>query len=125
MSLIDKEGFLRKANKPQLANALWKMCNGDLSYLPEGVEFHYVLDGGSLLHRIEWQKGSSFSHICQKYVNYIKNSFGSNVTVFFDGYGSEPSTKDMAHLRRTKGKIVKSVHIDLIKTLNMQKEDFY
>ena len=50
-SLFDSSGLLRVAQKPALANAIWELgqCGAD-SLLKEEVQ--YVLDGGSLVHRI-------------------------------------------------------------------------
>lgn len=67
LSLFGKKGLLGKADKPQLANAIWKMSSGQLSIIPEDITFHYVLDGGSFLHRIIWSKGVSFKDLCQIY----------------------------------------------------------
>ena len=46
------------AQKSQLADAIWKL--GDCASDPTESNFdktnHYVIDGGSLLHRIPWAK---------------------------------------------------------------------
>ena len=59
---------------------------------------HYVLDGGSLLHRLKWTEGSTYSSIADAYTSFTVASYGK-ATVIFDGYG-EPSTKDITHTRR-------------------------
>ena len=61
-----------------------------------------VLDDGSLLQRIPWRKGTTFSTICNHYVNYVIGKYYDAVVVFY-GYRSGPTTKDTAHLRHTKG----------------------
>ena len=62
----------------------------------------FVLDGGSLLQHIPWSKGTTFSTICNHYVNYVTGKYYDAVVVFY-GYRSGPFTKDTAHLRHTKG----------------------
>ena len=49
-ALIESDGLLREANKPQIANSIWSSIGPDVASLPDSVS--YVLDGGSLLHRI-------------------------------------------------------------------------
>ena len=66
----------------------------------EPVQF--VLDGGSLLHKLTWPKGLTFDEISNLYTDYVQSQFGRPV-VIFDGYIQEPSTKDITHIRRSKG----------------------
>ncbi len=47
-----------EANKPALADALWKLVKNENKILPDSV--HYVLDRGSLLHRLSWKQGETF-----------------------------------------------------------------
>ncbi len=61
-----------------------------------------VLDDGSLLHRISWEKGATFDEIADKYVTYVQANY-TNATVVFDGYQSGPSVKDATHYKRSKG----------------------
>ena len=35
------------------------------------VELHHVLDGGALIHRVEWQKGATFREITKSYVSCV------------------------------------------------------
>ena len=44
----------------------------------------------------------TYSAICDLYVDYVKSNY-ENAVVVFDGYEGGPSTKDTAHLRRTRG----------------------
>jgi hypothetical protein len=83
--------------------------------------FH-VLDGGALLHRVPWFKGDSYSVIFERYYKYINGNFKSAIVVF-DGYDSGPSTKDIAHTRRSK--IVGSeVEFTESMSLTTRKEEF-
>ncbi|KAG1652235.1 hypothetical protein GQR58_026445 [Nymphon striatum] len=68
-ALFDKHGLLREANKPQLADVL--------SVLPideekREVPKYHVLDGGSLIHRFPWKRGTTFDEILKTYLNYVK-----------------------------------------------------
>ena len=51
-SLFDASGFLREANKPPLADAIWAVTRGDETPVlceDESASMTYVLDGGLLL----------------------------------------------------------------------------
>jgi hypothetical protein len=92
---------MREAQKATLAEAIW--CLGDCAANPESDEnMVYILDGGSLLHKIPWPRGYTFKGICQLYVDYVRKRYGFPSTVF-DGYMDGPSTKDFTHQRRSKG----------------------
>lgn len=60
-AIFHHNGFPRESQKSLLADVLWEntvMADN----LPEAQkDTHYVLDGGSLLHRIPWQKGEKIS----------------------------------------------------------------
>ena len=84
---------------------LWQMQSGALGTVVLRkwmTNVHYVLDGGSLLQRIPWTKGDLFSTTCITYVNYVTKKY-PKLTVAFDGYPDTPSTKDITHMRRTRG----------------------
>ena len=100
-SLFEASGLLREADKPSLANTIWSLgeCNKkDVS--EEHVQ--YVLDGGSLLQRLPWNKGETFGSICETYVDYVTRRY-QTPTIVFDGYSTGSSTKDCTHVRRTRG----------------------
>ena len=67
------------------------------------AEHQYILDGGSLLHRVMWRKGSTYDEISRPFAKFTHQEYGKAVIVF-DGYESGPSTKDNTHRRRTLGK---------------------
>ena len=56
----------------------------------------YVLDGGSLLHRLPWKKGDSYNAVAESYVDFTVRHYGQT-TVVFGGYGEGPSIKDNTH----------------------------
>jgi hypothetical protein len=99
-ALFDNSSLPWEANKPALADALWKLIQNEDAVLPDSV--HYVLDGGALLHRVPWQRGETFANVCQRYVKYCISKYGK-ATVVFDGYDQGPDIKDVTHKRRTRG----------------------
>ena len=81
-----------------------------------------VYDGGSLLHRIKWKKDSSYSQICEQYVNLVKRS--PHPIVIFYGYQDGPTIKDSTHKHRSKGKIgTKVSNFSGDKRLKLKKEN--
>ena len=101
-SLFDTGGLPRHPNKSSLAKHIWKEANQTSADIPQ-VELAYVFDGGSLLHQVPWSKGQKYSQLAQSYVDLIvRKCKGQDCTVVFDGYREALSTKDAAHLRRTK-----------------------
>ena len=59
-----------------------------------------VVDGGSLLRKITWNKGMCFGDILDAYKRYVTEKHGKAV-VIFDGYPDEPTPKDHEHDRRS------------------------
>jgi len=93
--------FFEKVDKPQLAQAIRDHAT-DLSSkavinsVPETD--CYMLDGGSLLHRLPWKTGDSYGAIAESYVDFTVRHYGQ-ATVVFDGYSEGPSIKDNTHQR--------------------------
>ena len=58
----------------------------------------YILDGGSLLHRVPWQEGNTYSEIAKSYAEFTFKKYGC--ALIFDGYSQAASTKDSTHLRQ-------------------------
>ena len=101
MSLF-KHGYMRKPNKPALYTKFAAgLTNEDLP-----CPVRYVVDGGCLLHKVRWSRGSTIDAVMYMYVSYVVSRFGTSVVVVFDGYDS-PSVKDHEHSRRA-GKVAKS-----------------
>ena len=88
--------------------------------MPDKAQF--VLDGGALLHRIPWQRGSTFESILDSFADFVTKNYGEAVVVF-DGY-DEFSTKDMTHRRRSKGKKGVGVSFTLDMNLTITKDAF-
>jgi len=77
--------ILLEADKPALAEAIWKQLPFAFrnTVLPQNVQ--YVLDGGALLHRIPWNSGETYEGISSHYVRYVGDMYG-NAVIVFDGY---------------------------------------
>ena len=99
-SLFDTSGLQKQAKKHTLADYLWSLTEQQSVQLPHKV--HYVLDGGSLLHRLTWGRGVTYNQVLQSYVNFVTRNSGKASVIFY-GYTSCPSTKDVTHLRRKTG----------------------
>ena len=114
---------MRPAIKSQLGDAIWKSVGPGRETLPE--RFLPVLDGGSLLQRFQnWKRGCTFENICQMYRKYVVEHYSEQTTIVFDGGYDKPSTKDTAHLRRTKGKRSQEVKFTKSMKLTKTREQF-
>jgi hypothetical protein len=90
---------------------LWILGDCSTEYVVSTTDVQYVLDGGSLLHRIPWPRGATFGKIIDMYAEYVRNRY-NNVIIVFDGYGNGPSTKDHTHQRWTKGIVGTKVYFN-------------
>jgi hypothetical protein len=101
-ALFEPSGMMRQAQKANLADTIWNL--GDCSAADVVIQDNtrHVIDGGSLIQRIPWNKGATFGQICQMYLDYLTKRYAHPVVVF-DGYSLGPSSKDHTHSRRTKG----------------------
>ncbi|GBN04979.1 hypothetical protein AVEN_115484-1 [Araneus ventricosus] len=72
---------MRKGTKSSLYKA-FKPCTRDFN-AESGV---YIIDGGYLLHRVIWKRGSTFSSICDNYVTYVCTKYKSTALFIFYGY---------------------------------------
>ena len=106
--------------KPVLADATWALM---AKYVigPTG-QSQYALDGGSLVHRIPWQRGTTYNGNCRLYTNYVTRRYGHAIIVF-DGYQEELFTKYGAHERRTGGSTGQTVDFTRDMVLKSKKED--
>ena len=122
LDLSENNGYLQEADKPQLANGIWK-CIGTCHITPSNC-VHHVLDGGSLLHKVNWKKGMTYKEICKRYIDYVKKHYGQNCSVVFGRYSGNASTKDITQLRRSKGKLGRPVLFTENTVFNMKKNEF-
>ena len=58
-AIFEARYVMRPANKPALADAIWVLMHKDVVE-PTG-QSQYVLDGWSLVHRIPWQRGTTYN----------------------------------------------------------------
>ncbi len=105
LALFDKNCQMRIADKHEFAKAIASIGNYydplkcQIEHLKD-EPVQYVLDGGALLHRINWYKNEPFLNIYDRYYKYVSTKYG-DATIVFDGY-TGASTKDMAHMKRSK-----------------------
>ena len=121
-ALFDSPFTLRQPQKPALADALWTRLTPEAKTQPEG-NVQYVLDGGALLHRVPWPRGSpSYKEVCDLYCTYVQRKYGRAIVVF-DGY-DEMSTKAMTQQRRASGKVAATVTFTESMSITMKKDNF-
>ena len=83
-SLFDKDkNLMLKADKPQLAESILEVAGPGQESVPLGST--NVLDGGSLMFRVKWLRGATFSNIFEDYERYVLSNFGENAEIGFDG----------------------------------------
>ena len=124
-SLFEGKNLLQKPDKAPLLHAVRSHVNSSndaiLQVIPKTG--HYVLDGGSLIHRLKWNDGSTYDSIADAYASFTVDVYG-NATVVFDGCDGGPSTKDNAHQRRTRTKVANKVDISDATKFVGKKDDF-
>ena len=57
------------ASKPALADAIWALIPRDVVG-PTGHS-RYILYGGSIVHRIPWQRDTTYNDTCRQYTKYV------------------------------------------------------
>ena len=120
-ALYETPELLHEAQKSTLADSLRSLVDQNTASISsENVRF--VLDGGALLHRIPWSRGSSFESILSTYGNFVSKNYGEAIIVF-EGYKAF-TTKDMTHKRRSKGKNGVCISFDRDMNLTVTKEVF-
>ncbi|XP_061723992.1 uncharacterized protein LOC133530150 [Cydia pomonella] len=126
LSLFDKNG-MRKTNKSIFYEMFSPVTpnSTDQDQLCDDVNLKdeaHVIDGGLLLHRVVWQKNTTYSAICKKYVDYVKKF--TNPTVVFDGYENENCVKNQERKRRAKGRMNTCVVIQENSEATMTQDQF-
>ena len=74
-------------------------------------DVQHVLDGGALLHRLPWPQGSTYDSVCEMYVRYVTQKYGTATVIVFNGYKEEPTIKDDTQQRQTGVTPGVTVHI--------------
>ena len=84
-SVIWKQQNASKNQETQLIAAMSKAILHPNYSLTENII--YVIDGGSLIQRLIWEKGDSYKAIYVKNVDYIKKTLGPNsIAIMTDVY---------------------------------------
>ena len=83
----------------------------------------YVLDDGSLLHRLPWKTGVSYGAIAEPYADFTVRHYGQ-ATVVFDGYGEGPSMYKGQHASETRENMHPIVSFTAETEFSGKKEDF-
>ncbi|GBM95127.1 hypothetical protein AVEN_250174-1 [Araneus ventricosus] len=86
----------------------------------------YIIGGGYLLHRVIWNRGSTFSLICDNYVTYVRTKYKSTALVILDGYPKNETiggTKFAEPARRTRKQMSSEVMFDetMVPTVSQEK----
>jgi len=88
-----------QANKANLADVLWESI--EQQQRQPSSDAQHVLDANALLHRLPWPQGSTYDSVCEMYIRYVTQKYGTPTGIVFDGYKEEPTLKDSTRLRRT------------------------
>lgn len=120
-ALFESSFLPLQANKAVLADVLWKTMQGEQREPIGNVQ--YILDGGALLHRLPWPRGSTYESVSQLYVTYVTHKYGA-ATIIFDGYQDGPTTKDATHMRRTGACSGMTVNFTGGMVIQSKKEEF-
>ena len=120
-AIFESPFLLRAAGKASFAEAIWNLGGCESSGTLRNVK--YVLDGGSLLQRIPWQRRVSIHAICKIYTDHVIKKDVCAVVVF-DGYNDCPSTKYNTHIRRYGGYVGPEVRFNGEMILQSRKEQF-
>ncbi|CAD6231375.1 GSCOCG00012225001-RA-CDS, partial [Cotesia congregata] len=101
LSLFAKDG-MRKGTKSSLFNTFTPVeRSSNIS-----TSSHFVIDGGFLLHKVIWDRNSSFKDITTKYVKYVQEHFGLSASIVFDGYSDDPDVAGTKSWERLHALIV-------------------
>ena len=124
-ALFENVFLSKKADKPPLMDSIEDTVklngSGGVCYGKPATDT-YVLDGGSLLYRIGWKKKETFGNIAKIYVSFVMKTYG-NATVIFYGH-SQPSIKDMTHLRRQGNKTSNAIKFNINTNFLGKQEEF-
>ena len=118
-SMFDDDGLPLKPNKPELVSALLETLPAQrLPYINKSAV--HVLDGGCLLWKVKyaWRKTATYGNIARECLEHVRNRYGTNTQVVFDGYeASANNTKNLTQIMRkgaTPGAPVETVADDTV-----------
>lgn len=107
LSLFDENG-MRKTQKCSFYDNF--ACLSGTPVIDQNATF--VLDGGSLLHRVVWQRDIIMQEILDKYVQYVRQY--NNAVIEFDGYSEDTgsSLKTSERLGRQSKNVFRKCNFD-------------
>ena len=120
-ALFESSSLPLQPNNAVLADYLWKSMKEEQRN-PSG-DVQYVIDGGALLHRVPWPRGSIYESVSHLYVRYVNQKFDT-AAIVFDGYNDDPTTKDDTHLRVTGCFVGVTVHFASGMMIKSKKDEF-
>ena len=81
-----------------------------------------VVDGGALLHQVDWPSGLTYQELYDHHLKFIKTRYVS-CHIIFDGY-LESSVKDHEHTRRSTKIRCKEILFTNEMKVTTKREDF-
>lgn len=78
----------------QTNQLLQMLCGLSIPQSGASHDVQHVLDGGPLLQRLPWPRGTTYSAIAKLYTDYVQKKYGRSTNMVFDGYEGGPLTKD-------------------------------
>ncbi|XP_034947845.1 uncharacterized protein [Chelonus insularis] len=111
---------MRKGTKSDLYD-VFETINASSKILKESV---CVIDGGWLLHQVQWPHSKTFRDICDLYVSYIHRHF-PEAYIVFDGYSNENvAVKTYERFRRNEKNFAPDVNINMDLMVLLTREKF-
>ena len=121
-AIFEARRVMIPASKPALADAIWALIPRDVVGPTE--QSQYIMYGGSMVHRIPWQRDTTYNDTCRQYAKYVTRKCGHSIIVF-DGYQEGLSTKDGAHERCTCRRADPTVDFTRDMVMKSKKETYY
>ena len=107
LSLFDEKGSMRKNAK----SMLYKVFDNVKERHIKKTNAEFVVDGGDLIHRVEWPAQGTFAKVYAAYVAYIRRYYGQRCTIVFDGYSRNANSTKGSERRRRQGGVPESPEI--------------
>ncbi|XP_066924439.1 uncharacterized protein [Clytia hemisphaerica] len=115
-----KNGLMRKPDKAALKKSLLPEKDATTMNV---AQMQHVLDGGALLHRVPWSKGTRFDEVAKAYVSYVRRHYGK-ARIVFDGYEDPMSIKASEHIRRSSKGSSRNINVIPDNNVPYSKERF-
>lgn len=84
----------------------------------------FVLDGGFLIHYINWPNDLTYGEIVNNYCEYVVSNYGQHTIIIFDGYPEYSTTKNEEQIRRAAKKTSCDINFDKNTKCMTPKENF-